>query len=414
MTVFIIVAALLALIALACVLPPLLRRHATSPQLRRDVANLAILRDQLAELDADLRAGTLSTEQYERAKLDLERRVLDETARTESTPTQASVSHGAKLTAIVLAVVVPLGAIALYSQLGSPGAVVPQQAAMPQHQFTPEQIEEMVARLAERMQQQPDDAQGWAILARSYYVMQRFPEAVKAYEQWVRLDPKNADALTDYADALAMSQGRRLEGKPLELLQQALAVDPEHWKALALIGTAAFDRKDYKTALAHWEKLLASVPPDSEFARSIGASIAEARELAGGQAASPQQAVQAASPPQATQAGVKGTVSLAPELIAKAEPTDTVFIFARAANGPKMPLAVVRRQVKDLPAEFTLDDSHAMTPNARLSSQPEVVIGARVSKSASATIQSGDLQGFSKTVKPGATGVAVVIDQRVP
>jgi len=194
-------------------------------------------------------------------------------------------------------------------------------------------------------------------------------------------------------------------------VRRALEIDPDHWKALALAGTAAFERKDYRQAVAYWERLQRLVPPDSEIGRSVNASIAEAQELGDTKAAGKAAPKAAAS---ATGARVTGRVSLAQGLVGKAQPTDTVFIFARAAGGPPMPLAVLRKQVKDLPLEFALDDSMAMAPSLKLSGFPEVIVGARISRSGSATPQSGDLQGLSQPVKVGATGVAVVIDTAVP
>jgi cytochrome c-type biogenesis protein CcmH len=241
--------------------------------------------------------------------------------------------------------------------------------------------------------------------------MGRYPEAVRAYERAAALVPRDADLLADYADALAVTQGRSLQGKPLELVQRALEIDPEHWKALALAGTAAFGRKDYGRAIAYWERLKRVVPGDSEVGRSVDASIAEARELAG---AKPAAAGAPKTPAAAAGAKVAGKVSLAQALAANTAPTDTVFIFARASSGPPLPLAVLRKQVRDLPLDFTLDDSMAMAPNLKLSGFAEVVVGARVSRSGNATPQSGDLQGLSKPVKVGATGLAIVIDTAVP
>jgi cytochrome c-type biogenesis protein CcmH len=230
----------------------------------------------------------------------------------------------------------------------------------------------------------------------------------------VRLAPNEPDLLADYADTLATVEGGNLSGKPLALVKRALEIDPTHWKALALAGTEAFNRKDYQTAVAYWEKLRASAPAGSPIAQSIDASIAEARELGGLKAGPKQPAPAVAAAPPASAARIAGSVALGPGLRGKAAPTDTVFVFARAAEGPRMPLAIVRRQVRDLPFEFALDDSMAMAPNMKLSSFPEVVVGARISKSGNATPQSGDLEGLSKPVRVGATGVSVVIDSALP
>jgi cytochrome c-type biogenesis protein CcmH len=262
--------------------------------------------------------------------------------------------------------------------------------------------------LADRLEKAPDDAEGWRVLGRSYSVIGHYPEAARAYERAAALIPGDAELLADYADALAMAQGRSMAGKPLELVTRALRIDPDQWKALALAGTAALERKDYAEAIAHWERLRKVLPPGSGMEQSVEASIAEARALAGAGPAPKSKAQAAAS------ARVAGRVSLAQGVAARAAPTDTVFIFARAASGPPMPLAVLRKQVRDLPLEFTLDDTMAMAPNLKLSSFPEVIVGARVSRSGSATAQSGDLRGQSKPVKIGATGIAVVIDTAIP
>jgi cytochrome c-type biogenesis protein CcmH len=269
----------------------------------------------------------------------------------------------------------------------------------------------MVADLAARLEKEPDNVNGWVVLARSYAVMNRHGDAVKAYERVIQLVPNDPDLLADYADALAVTMGGNLSGKPLELAKRALAADPTHWKALALVGTEAFNRKDYKTAIAYWEKLKATAPPGSPIAQSIDSSIAEARELGGIKGAAAPPPVVAAAP---VGGRVAGKVDLSPALKAKVAPTDTVFVFARAAEGPRMPLAIVRKQVRDLPIEFALDDSMAMAPNMKLSSFAEVVVGARVSRSGNATPQSGDLEGLSRPVKVGATGIAVVIDSALP
>jgi cytochrome c-type biogenesis protein CcmH len=408
---FLVVAAAMVAVAVAWVLVPLLRPHRpASPD--PEAANLAVLRDQLAELDADLGRGTLTAERYAQARLELERRVLDE-GEPGAPAGGAGPPAASAWAAAILGATIPLAAIAIYLAVGAPGALFADapRGSGPQHEVTPAQLEAMVAKLAAHVAKNPDDAQGWTLLARSYYVMGRYPEAVRAYERAASLAPRDADLLADYADALAVTQGRSLQGKPLELVRRALEIDPDHWKALALAGTAAFERKEYARAIAYWEQLMRVVPADSQIGRSLEASIAEARALAGATTA-------AAKAPKtgAVAAGAKvaGRVSLAPALAAKAAPTDTVFIFARAASGPPMPLAVLRRQVKDLPLEFALDDSMAMAPNLRLSGHSDVVVGARVSRSGNATPQSGDLQGLSKPVKVGATGLAIVIDRAVP
>jgi len=404
-TAFWVIAVLLAVGALAFVLPPLLGRRWTTPGAANDATNVAVYRDQLREVEADLAAGTLARDQYEDSRRELEARLLDDVR--DSVPRPRAAKPG-RMAAIAAGIAIPLVAILLYLAVGNPAALAPQADS---HGITRQQIEGMVERLAARMKENPDDATGWVMLGRSYAVLDRFPEAVSAYANAVKRSPPDAQLLADYADALAMAQGRRLQGEPARIIVQALKVDPRNVKALALAGTAAFEKHDFKGAIAHWRKILEVVPPDSDMAESIRDSIADAEKLAGGAVkAQPAPGRAAASAPGA----VSGTVQLAPALAARVAAADTVFVFARAADGPRMPLAVMRKQARELPAAFTLDDTMAMAPGMKLSDHPRVVVGARISKSGSPTPQPGDLEGLSAPVKVGDTGVTVVINRELP
>src|SRR5258706_8071237 len=232
--------------------------------------------------------------------------------------------------------------------------------------------------------------------------MGRFPEAVDAYARAAQRAPRDAQLLADFADALAMARGQRMEGEPARLVERALEIDPKNLKALALAGTAAFERQDYASAATLWARMLPLVPSGSEDARMIAGNVEEARKLAGiGTAAK-------AHP------GVRGMVSLAPELAKQVKPDDIVFVFARAAEGPPMPLAVLRVKASELPLAFNLNDSMAMAPGLTVSAHPRVVVTARVSKSGSAKPAPGDLEGKSPPVASDASGVTVLIDQVVP
>lgn len=420
MTSFAVIAVVLTALALAWVLPPLLRRRPPDAGVDRAQSNLALLREQVADLDADLASGTLPAEKYSQARSELERRVLEE---SESDPSAGEGGAGkGRVAAVVLAAVIPIAGTLLYLLLGSPGALAPQHAVPGHSDLSVEQLEGMVARLEVRLREQPEDGEGWALLARSNLVLQRFPEAVKAYARATALVKDNASLYADYADALAMTQERRLQGEPERLIAQALKIDPDHVKALALAGTVAFEKRDFKGAVGYWEHILKLAPPDSEMAASIRESIADARAALGGgaekqagasgPAAAPAPAARA---PAAAPAGasIMGTVRLAPALAGKAAPADTVFIFARPVSGPRMPLAVLRKQVQDLPVEFRLDDSMAMSPAAKLSDHEKVVVGARISKGGGPVGQPGDLEGLSAPVKVGEHGISVVIDSEV-
>jgi cytochrome c-type biogenesis protein CcmH len=214
-----------------------------------------------------------------------------------------------------------------------------------------------------------------------------------------------------------MAQGRKIAGKPLELVNRALKLDPLQWKALAMAGTEAFERNDYRSAVDLWERLQASLPDDAPMKQQLVGSINEARSRAGmpanAAAPAPVAAAKPAAPPAAAGARVAGTVTLSAELRSKVAPEDSVIIFARPADGSRMPLALTRAQAKDLPKTFSLDDSMAMSPEFSLSKFDQVIVGARVSKSGSPMPQKGDLEGLSKPVKVGRGDVAVTIDSEV-
>jgi len=415
MTAFPIIAALLTVGAMLFILPTLLRREAVVNQhALSDEVNLMVLRDEMRELDADLAAGTIDALAYESAKQELERRVAEDVQ--PGVAITGSVQNK-RWTAMVVGLAIPVVAVSLYFLLGSPAGLDPTQVAGPTDQapaVTNEQIVKMVAGLAQRLKDKPDDADGWNMLAHSYTALGRFDEAVDAYAHLAKLVPDNADLLADYADTLAMSQNRSLQGEPEKLLGRALAVDPKNIKALALSGSAAFERRDYQAAVTQWKKILVLVPPESDMGRSTMSSIGEAQGLIDGPASTQASVAAVSSAPAVTasaaaESKVGGIVQLDAALRSKVADTDTVFIFARAVAGPRFPLAVLRKQVKDLPVNFVLTDSMSMMPNAKLSDFPMVEVGARISKSGSATPSTGDLEGMTGPVHPGAKNLRIRI-----
>jgi cytochrome c-type biogenesis protein CcmH len=402
MTLFWILAATMVVVVLLVLLRPLLRPAAAAAD-ETARSNLRVLRDSLAELDAERAAGTLSAEQHAEARAELERRALEESQTTDA----ASGPRSGRVSALALAVVVPAAAVLLYAQLGDRRGIDPVMA-QPPSMATAGDIETLVQRLADRMQADPSDPQGWMLLGRAYAGLQKFEAARDAFVEAVKRTTPDAQLLADYADVLAMTQGQRLAGEPEKLVLQALALEPDHLKALALAGSAAMERQDYKTALEHWTRARRVAPPDSPFATGLDPGIAEARAAAG----LPPEAAATATSPQAaaSAASLQVTVSLAPALASRLQPGDTLFVFARAAEGPRMPLAIARQAATAGPVQVILDDSQAMTPAMRLSTQPQVVVGARISRSGNATPQPGDLEGQSAPV-PNAGNVQVVIDR---
>jgi cytochrome c-type biogenesis protein CcmH len=422
MTLFWALAAAMTAAALAFLVPPLLRRRTAAPD-ARVAANAAVYREQLEELGAELQRGALTQAEFGRASREVERRIVAEHAALAPEPAQHRPPRAA---AIAVALLLPVLAGLGYWRLGNPvalqaDAIGAAGGAGPGHEVTPEQMTALVEKLAARMEHTPDDAEGWVLLGRSRTSLGQYDKAAVAYAKATQLLPKDADLLTDFADALAMAQGRSLEGEPGKLVQRALALDPNHVKALALAGTLEFDRRNYRGAIGYWERILKVLPADSPFARSVTGSIEEARSLSG-QAPqakasparpAPQAAAQDAGDGTKAAGAVSGTVSLDPAVAARAAPGDTVFILARPASGARMPLAVTRITVAQLPYRFSLDDSMAMAAGATISSQAQVVVVARVSKAGSPAPQKGDIEGTSAPVAPGAGGLNVVLSRIV-
>ncbi len=373
---------------------------------------------QLAELQDRHATGALSKAQLDQQTAALERRLLDLLLHdADATAGQASGRKvsGRLLAGLALAIVLIAGAGYWYkampvleAQLAGEG----EGAGQPNSA----QIIAMVDKLAERLKQDPSDGEGWAMLARSYSVMERNAEALDAYAHAIALRKDDPSVLVDYADALAVKNNHSLAGEPMKLITQALKIDPANIKGLALAGTDAFVRQDFAQAVRYWTEVEKVGSPDSALVQRVTASLQEARSRAGLPAApaplsAPTPAAASQGAPSGAAASVGGTVTLSPALLAKASPQDTVFIFARPANGARMPLAAQRVQVKDLPYRFTLDDSKSMSPATPLSSSAQVVLGARISKSGDAIPQPGDLSGQVGPVALGTQGIALEINE---
>ncbi|MEI8029730.1 MAG: hypothetical protein WCH35_08125 [Comamonadaceae bacterium] len=411
--------------------------------------DITVLKNQLLQL-AQLRdAGALTPEQYEESKTQIERKILERVLRVDEAPvvpqeevvsiaspdTQAPAAPAqrrppirlmAGLAAVIL-VVATIGYI--LTRTAEPVASAGEGASAPEaaaavtapHATNSEQMGAMMDKLAARLKDNPGDATGWAMLARSYGVLGRTTEAVEAYAKALDLSKNDSGLMVDYADALAVKNNRVLAGEPMKLINRALKIDPRNVKALAMAGTDAFDRKDYRGAVKLWEQVVEFGGADNLFVQQIQGALAEARKLAGLPAsAAPASASAAAVAPgavapavaataSAPSGSIQGTVTLAAALSREVKPEDTVFIFARAAEGSRMPLAILRKQVKDLPIAFNLDDSMAMSPASNLSKAGRVTVGARISKSGNAIPEKGDLAGQSASVTVGAKGLKIEI-----
>ncbi|SFP68786.1 cytochrome c-type biogenesis protein CcmH [Nitrosomonas cryotolerans] len=443
MTSFWVISGIFIVAALLFIIPALLRNRETQLKgVEHDAANISVYRDQLIELNSDLQNDILTQEQYERSKQELQQRMLQDVPEREKMTIKKTKSiHNIAMSSVIV-LALPLAAVSLYLLIGDTRGLLPQaqlanatqmQRASNESPAGHDNFSSVVDNLVTRLNNNPDDVEGWVMLGRTYAIMGRYDDASNTYTKLVELVPDNPQILSDYADVLAMKNQGSLAGKPAELINEALRIDPEYPKALALAGTAEFEQARFEQAAIHWEKLLAVIPADSQLAKSVNESIAEARSLAqNGQTAEvPVQRAKIAEPEPVeasvntqqpdttavaatTNTAIMGTVTLNQTLVSKASSNDTLFIYARAKTGPKMPLAILRLKVSDLPATFTLTDEMAMMPAMKLSSFPEVIVEARITKSGQAVPTSGDLQGFSQPVKIGDSNIAIEINRQVP
>jgi cytochrome c-type biogenesis protein CcmH len=392
---------------------PLVRARGAPPVEPDSVAPTDVYRDQKRQLGAELAAGAITRAEHDAGVDELATRLSAEL--TTAAPGAAAVS-GARVpfvAALVRAAALPIAGLALYGLFGHPDAMRSSATVDVRAPQSQADIVAMVDKLAARMKEHPEDPTGWTLLARAYLALGRYDDAVAAVtEASHRSTRDDASLLADWADALAM-KNQSLDGAPTELVERALAAEPANAKALALSASAAFERKDFDKALAQWRTLAAQFPPGSAETKEIAAMIAQTVAAKGGATAALPAAPPAPADAAPAQAAITGTVTLDPALRGKLAADDTLYIYARATVGPRMPLAVIRAKAAELPRAFRLDDSMAMTKDARLSAAPAVTIEARVSKTGSATPSAGDLQGKSASLKPGAHDVLIVINDVV-
>lgn len=411
MTLFIILATAMVLLALLFIVVPLLRGAVRAPAAApgADAATLAVLADDMRELQRQRTAGDISDAEYEQERLELERQALQAQAG-EHVPERGGVPSS-RLAALAIVVALPLVALGVYRVTGTPAALDPALMQAQQADEMHESSERAIAALEQRLAAQPDDLRGWILLARSYSQLERFDAAAAAYKKAVVLDGDNPDLLIEYANALATSRGRDLTGEPEQLIHHALELDPDHLGALTFAGLVAYQRDEVDQALQYWRRLVSLLPEDAEGRQRIVDLIARTEAEQRGEAPAPT-AAPAASP--AATKTITGSVRLAPELAERVQAGDTLFIFARASDGPPMPLAAVRTQAGDWPVAFKLDDSSAMVADRALSRFDSVDIVARVSRQGNASAQPGDLEGSAARVAVGSQGVDLTIDRVVP
>jgi cytochrome c-type biogenesis protein CcmH len=419
MILFWVLCATLLLVAVLFVALPLWRKSSSGNEVLRDTSNLEILRDEAKELEDDLRDGLLTRDAYEQGKSELQSRLIEEVKITEQ-PATKTPRHPARTLAIVLAVMLPVFSVLLYMVVGNTDALYPQEAIVADASGVV-QSDEMLQRLEKKVKRLSKDPNDWWMLARTYTEQKRYMEAAAAYDHLVKMVPNEPQLWANYADVYAMAHGQTLQDEEVtKMINKALELDPNNITALALSGSAAMERKDYATAITRWQTLIDQLPADSPDVDVYKGALKQASMLLaaepGGKATLAK--LSAGKAPEKTAvnsaSAITGSVTLSPKLAGKVSPNDIVFVFARAESGPPMPLAVLRKQVSDLPMKFTLDDSMAMRPQLKLSGFDKVVVVARVSKSGTPMAQSGDLQGLTGAIKPGAKGLHVVIDTVMP
>ncbi|MCG6966879.1 MAG: c-type cytochrome biogenesis protein CcmI [Chromatiaceae bacterium] len=427
MTLFWIISATMMLVALAILAPTLLRQHAAKSDATEQF-NVAIAREHLAELVKQKEAGDLSEEEFSQAKQDVELALAEDLEGTAKGPAPL-INAGGRWALPLAALLIPLIAIPTYLQIGSPELIGGQSGGpvMSGHgkngQMPP--VEELVKQLRQRMEANPENADGWFLLGRTYMRLQNYPEAVFAFEHVVELLPEETAGLLSLADAMTMRDGRRVGARAQELLQKALSIDPASVTALWLLGNASADKGDNATALDYWQRAYPLLGAEPAMQAELGQMITQA----GGSlpkvastlppimttAGTASNAPQKAGADTAAGASIVVEVALAPSLMEQVSPTDTVFVLARAESGPPMPLAVARHQAAELPLRVTLTDAMAMMPAMKLSSFPRVKISAKISKSGQAGTQAGDMiasDSFVETANPPGS-VQLVIDRVV-
>jgi len=413
-------------------------------------SNVAVYRDQLAELERDWQQGVLNEAEYTSARDELSRRLLEDaqlgadSGSRQSSRARAAAGAAApsprarRWLAIGLAFYIPLAGLGLYGWLGQPLALDPVALSQggPDHAVDPAKLTEMVAMLEQRLTDEPQQVDGWLMLARVQRARERFDASAQAFARALSLSA-NEDVAIERAEVLARGRGS-FEGEPWQIIQGVLKADPDHEGARLLAGSAAYSEGRYAAALMHWKRvqsrMAAGAPDKAELDDAIAQAEARLSAEAGTNTGGlmPQQAAGRApaapvaqgagatagpglsSVPGAAAARITGRVVLAPGLSTQVSPGDTVFIYATPAQGSRMPLAIVRTTVGQLPFNFVLDESTAMNPQASLAGQTQVTLRARISSTGDALSKPGDLGAMKTPVSVGTTGVELKIEGPMP
>jgi len=406
---FVIIALGIALCVALVFLWVLLRERKPVTQASQAKANAKVYRDQILDLDREHDSGHISDQEWQQSRDELSLRLLEDTSAVDDPAAKAE--KPAIWTAVVLAVALPLGSMGLYMWVGQPEALNPMAAKTPD-QVDPKDLAKMAQTLAEKLQAKPDNLQGWVMLGRTYRALENFDAALKAYDSALKLSADD-DLKLERIEIIAMQRQGQFEGEPWNVIREVLQRDPQHFGALLTAGSASYAEGKFADALKYWEQARKPLDDNNPDLEGLENAIAAVRDRLGMPSA--KSSLTASSTSVATSGlNVTGQVNLSASLKSKASPNDVVFIYATPANGDRMPLAIFKTTVSQLPLNFTLDDSSAMTPDRKLSAAGEVMVKVRVSKSGNAMPQSGDLSGSLGPVKVGAKGLKLEIKDQIP
>lgn len=381
----------------------LLRERKPMTQASQANANAKVYRDQILDLDREHDSGHISDEEWQQSRDELSLRLLEDTSAVDDPA--AKTEKPAIWTAVVLAVALPLGSMGMYMWVGQPEALNPLALKTPD-QVDPKDLTKMAQTLAEKLQDKPDNLQGWVMLGRTYRTLENFDAALRAYDSALKLSDDD-DLKLERIEVIAMQRQGQFEGEPWNVIREVLQRDPQHFGALLTAGSASYAEGKFAEALKYWEQARKPLDANNPDLEGLESAIATVRERLGMPPAK-------AAPAATSGLNVTGQVNLSASLKSKASPNDVVFIYATPANGDRMPLAIFKTTVSQLPFNFTLDDSTAMAPDRKLSAAGEVMVKVRVSKSGNAMPQSGDLSGSLGPVKVGAKGLKLEIKDQIP
>ena len=406
---FVLIALGIALCVALVFLWVLLRERKPVTQASQAKANAKVYRDQILDLDREHDSGHISDQEWQQSRDELSLRLLEDTSAVDDPAAKAE--KPAIWTAVVLAVALPLGSMGLYMWVGQPEALNPMAAKTPD-QVDPKDLAKMAQTLADKLQAKPDNLQGWVMLGRTYRALENFDAALKAYDSALKLSADD-DLKLERIEIIAMQRQGQFEGEPWNVIREVLQRDPQHFGALLTAGSASYAEGKFADALKYWEQARKPLDANNPDLEGLENAIAAVRDRLGMPPA--KSSLTASSTSVATSGlNVTGQVNLSASLKSKASPNDVVFIYATPANGDRMPLAIFKTTVSQLPLNFTLDDSSAMTPDRKLSAAGEVMVKVRVSKSGNAMPQSGDLSGSLGPVKVGAKGLKLEIKDQIP